>query len=120
MEYRRLEESWQDAEKVGDIEGAMDLLEKQIGDNLLAVRNGFAEEPSNDPDAAFGLLFEISDIKPEYRDVVQEFCNLGEALVDIKLDREISAGHNIEGNYIVRYVALEEQIESAMNRLMIL
>ena len=92
----------------------MDLLEKRITQNLFEVRNTFAEEPSDDPDAAFGLLFDISDIKPEHRKTVQAFCKLGEELVDIRLDREIAQWRDAQGDFLERYAALEARVSGAM------
>ena len=118
MEYKRLyEEELEAARKEGDIEEAMDLVEERITENLLDVRNSFAEEPSDDPDAAFGYLYEISDTILEYQDILEEFRDLGEELEEIKLDREISAEYNIKEDYMRRYVALEHKVESAMMKL---
>lgn len=116
MEYRRLEENWQEAERAGDIETAMDLLEQQITENLLTVRNAFADDIADDPDVAFGFLFDISDIKLEYQDVIEEFYNLGEEREDIFMDREIADGKNSERDFLERYIALEKKTIDAMQK----
>ena len=117
MEYKRLPDDWREARNAGDIDKAIELLEEQITNNLLAVRNAFAEDVADDPDAAFGFLFDISEIKPEYRDMMQEFCDLGEEREDIFMDREIADWKHQEGDFFGRYVALEEKTISAMEKI---
>ena len=116
MEYKRLPDDWREARNAGDIDKAIELIEEQITNNLLAVRNAFAEDAADDPDAAFGFLFDISEIKPEYRDMMQEFCDLGEEREDIFMDREIADWKHQEGDFLGRYVALEEKVISAMEK----
>ncbi len=117
MEYKRLPDDWREARNAGDIDRAIELLEEQITNNLLAVRNAFAGDAADDPDAAFGFLFDISEIKPEYQDMIQEFCGLGEEREDIFMDREIADWKHEEGDFLGRYVALEEKVISAMEKI---
>lgn len=116
MEYKRLSDDWRELQKTGNIDRAIELLEEQITNNLLAVRNAFAVDVADDPDAAFGFLFDIRDIKPEYRDMMREFCALGEEREDIFMDREIADWKHQEGDFLGRYVALEEKVISAMEK----
>lgn len=117
MEYKRLHpEKLKAAQMEGDFEETMDLLEEQITENLLNVRNSFAEEPSDDPDAAFGYLYETRDTILEYQDIIEEFCELGEELEEIRLDRDLAAEYNIEEDFMSRYFALEEKVERTMKK----
>lgn len=116
MEYKCLDEDWREAEKAGDIGEAIELLEQQITENLLTVRNAFADDIADDPDAAFGFLFDISDIKPEYQDVIKEFYVLGEEREDIFMDREMADDQYSERDFLERYIALEEKTIEAMKK----
>ena len=116
MEYKRISDNWREAGKTGDIGRAVELLEEQITKNLLDVRNAFAVDVADDPDAAFGFLFDIGDIKPEYRDMMGEFCYLGEELEYISMDRGMADCRHPDEDYLGRYVLLEEKVISAMEK----
>ncbi|MBQ2675093.1 MAG: hypothetical protein IJG07_10520 [Prevotella sp.] len=116
MEYKRLDEDWREAEKAGDIGDAIDLVEEQITENLLTVRNAFADDIADDPDAAFGFLFNIDDIKLEYQDVIEEFYELGEKREDVFMDRETASDKYSEQDFLERYVTLEEKTIDAMKK----
>lgn len=116
MEYKRLGEDWREAEKSGDVDRALELLEQQMTDNLLEVRNAFAKCPACDPDEAFGFLFDYCDIRPEYREIIDEFPDLGDALEDIRMDQELADEHCSMEGLLRQCAELEEKIISAIEK----
>lgn len=120
MEYTKIDVSWEEALKNGDIESALKRIQYQIALNLMNVHNSFCDKKLEKPVDVFAYMrygdvenVEILEKISPFKDLLYDFLEIGNALND----ENFGLTDSLKRDVVSKFQALEEKVQSAMLQL---